>query len=129
MQCLEIMIERLVKVYQGLAKEYQTGHSLREQLLGLYRGIKECSFALYRPSSTFKGVCANLRSAISTAMRVKKASNQFILSDVKPRAEVLYAERGYKYRKKDNFRRGLGNQSVRLNNFRLNSSFRRNLNR
>jgi hypothetical protein len=71
LECLEITFDKLRTAQRGLSAEYQTEHNLRDQVLNACRGVEECSLALLKPSSTFEGLCADLRSAIGTFVRNK----------------------------------------------------------
>ena len=71
------MVDKLQKIQRGLAKEYQYEHNLRDQVISAYRGVEECNLALYKPASTFEGVCAELRSAIGTAIRSRDPTSAF----------------------------------------------------
>lgn len=65
---LQLTIDTLHKIYRGLPEEYQ-GHAviLRDQLINACRGVKVCAPALFKPAPTFKGVCLDLRNAVSNA--------------------------------------------------------------
>ena len=67
LECLQILFNRLQKIQQGLTEFCQTDLSLKDQVINACQGVPECSFALYQPADTYKGVCAQLQSAISTA--------------------------------------------------------------
>ena len=71
------MIDKLQKVQQGLTKEYHHEHNLRDQVINACRGVEECNLALYKPANTFEGVCAELRSAIGTAVRSRESTSAF----------------------------------------------------
>jgi hypothetical protein len=72
LECLEITFDTLRTAQRGLSREYQTEHNLRDQVLNACRGVKECSLALFKPATTFEGLCADLRSAVGTAVREKQ---------------------------------------------------------
>jgi hypothetical protein len=67
-----ITFDKLRITQRGLSVQYQYEHSLRDQVLNACRGVEECSLALYKPALTFEGLCADLRSAIGTAVRTKE---------------------------------------------------------
>lgn len=69
LDCLQLLLDQLQKIQRGLGDGYQSDHTLRDQAINACRGVKECSLALYKPASTYEGVCAELRSAIGTAVR------------------------------------------------------------
>jgi hypothetical protein len=77
LECFQIMVDKLQKIQRGLAKEYQYEHNLRDQVISACRGVEECNLALYKPASTFEGVCAELRSAIGTAIRSRDPTSAF----------------------------------------------------
>jgi hypothetical protein len=77
LECFELTVDKLQKVQRGLTKEYQYEHNLRDQVINACRGVEECNLALYKPSPTFEGICAELRSAIETAMRSHEAKSSF----------------------------------------------------
>jgi len=77
LECFQLTVDKLQKVQRGLTKEYQYEHNLRDQVINACRGVEECNLALYKPSPTFEGICAELRSAIGTAMRSREAKSTF----------------------------------------------------
>ena len=77
LECFQLTVDKLQKVQRGLTKEYQYEHNLRDQVINACRGVEECNLALYKPSPTFEGICAELRSAIGTAMRSHEAKSSF----------------------------------------------------
>ncbi|KAI1000128.1 hypothetical protein K3495_g8071 [Podosphaera aphanis] len=64
LECLQIVIDELQGIQQGLSPEYQRENNLRDQLLNARRGIKECNTALFNPARSFEGLCSQLRSSI-----------------------------------------------------------------
>jgi hypothetical protein len=79
-ECLQLLFNTLQKVQRGLAQSYQNNDSLRDQVISACRGIPEYSLALYQPASTFKGVCAQLRSAVRTAVKTQESQSQQFLT-------------------------------------------------
>ncbi len=77
LDCFQIMVDKLQKIQRGLSKEYQYEHNLRDQIISACRGVEECNLALYKPANTFEGVCAELRSAIGTAVRSRDPTSAF----------------------------------------------------
>jgi hypothetical protein len=71
-KCLQLLIAKLQKIQQGLSQAYQADHNLRDALINIYRGVKECRLVLFNPAPTFKGVCDQLRSAIGTVARERE---------------------------------------------------------
>jgi hypothetical protein len=67
-----MLFDQLQKIQRGLSAEYQREYSLRDQVISACRGVEEYSFALYKPANTFEGVCAELRSAVGTAVRARE---------------------------------------------------------
>ena len=75
LECLEIMIDELCHVQQLLYSDDE--NALREQVIGACQGIEECNLALFNPSSTFEGVCHQLRSSIVTWEKSKNQTSTF----------------------------------------------------
>jgi hypothetical protein len=71
-ECLEILFDTLRTTQRGLSIEYQNEYNLRDQVINACSGVPECRSALFRPASTFEGVCAELRSAIGQVVREKE---------------------------------------------------------
>src|SRR5260370_35625158 len=71
------MVDKLQKIQRGLSKEYKYEHNLRDKIISACRGVEECNLALYKPASTFEGDCAELRSAIGTAIRSRDPTSAF----------------------------------------------------
>jgi hypothetical protein len=69
-ECFELLLKELQKAQKGLAEGYQTEDNLRDRLINACREVQECSFACFKPASTFEGLCAELRASIATASRV-----------------------------------------------------------
>jgi hypothetical protein len=100
LECLQIMIDKLEKIQRGLSEQYQTEYNLRDQVINGCRGVPECSLALYKPAPTYEGVCADLRSAVGTAIRTQESS-QFNTEvdhnheDEHDQGETYYTDRSY----------------------------------
>ncbi|KAI0994350.1 hypothetical protein K3495_g13832 [Podosphaera aphanis] len=60
LECLQIVIDELQRIQQGLSPDYQRENNLRDQLLNACRGIKECNMALFNPARSFEGLCSRL---------------------------------------------------------------------
>ncbi|RDW58865.1 hypothetical protein BP6252_13341 [Coleophoma cylindrospora] len=75
LECLNILFDKLCTAQLAMPQHYQNENSLRDQILNACRGIKECSFACYKPAPTFQGLCADLRSAVSQAAQVKQRAS------------------------------------------------------
>jgi hypothetical protein len=73
LKCLELMLNKLRTAQRGLATKYQNENSLRDQVLNVCLGVKECNLALFKLALTFEGLCADLRSVISQTIRTKEA--------------------------------------------------------
>jgi hypothetical protein len=73
LDCLQLLLDKLQKIKNGLPETYGTDTSLRDQLVLACRGISECNLALYQPAATYEGVCSQLRSAIGTAVRSEQS--------------------------------------------------------
>jgi hypothetical protein len=74
LECLELMLDNLRAAQRGLSVQYQTEHTLRDQVLNACRGVPECNLALFKPAPTFEGLCADLRAAIATATRTRETA-------------------------------------------------------
>ncbi|RKF77456.1 integrase and RNaseH domain-containing protein [Golovinomyces cichoracearum] len=74
LKCLKMTIETLQKLQQGLPIESRGENVLRDQLINACRGVEECNLSLYKPAIKFKGVCAELRSAVGTFIRSQDSS-------------------------------------------------------
>ncbi|KAI0991738.1 hypothetical protein K3495_g16449, partial [Podosphaera aphanis] len=77
LECLQLTIDRLQHIQQGLSEKYQFEHTLRDQVINACQGIKACNLALYKPANTFEGVCSELRSSIATYERSKSQHSSF----------------------------------------------------
>lgn len=73
LECLELLLDKLRTAQRGLTEQYQNENSLRDQVINACRGVRECNLALFKPAPTFEGLCADLRSAIGTAVRNQEA--------------------------------------------------------
>ena len=77
LECFQAMIDKLQVVQRGLPREYQHDHILRDQVVNACRGVDECNLSLYKPAPTFEGLCADMRSAIGTAVRSQQARSAY----------------------------------------------------
>ena len=98
--CLQLTIDNLQKVFKGLPMEYHGANSetiLRDQLINACRGVDECTVALFRPAKTFKGVCADLKNAVSSHEVNKLAKSAFFTREREPDKglEHMYVDRTY----------------------------------
>ncbi|HEY2455482.1 MAG TPA: hypothetical protein VGI71_23255 [Scandinavium sp.] len=75
LEVLQILFDKLQDIQRGLSVVYQQEVSLRDQILNACRGVEECSMALFKPATTYEGVCSDLRSAIGAATRNREARN------------------------------------------------------
>ena len=116
-----MVFNKLQKIQRGLSTDYQTENSLRDQVINACRGVPECSLALYKPSDSFEGVCAELRSAVGTAVRAHKEQQFSTYSEQNKdnEPEQLWTDRQYigqgrsyrgqsRSRYRGNFHGGLG---------------------
>jgi hypothetical protein len=80
LEVLQILFDKLQNIQRGLSVVYQQEVSLRDQIINACRGVEECSMALFKPATTYEGVCSDLRSAIGTANRNREArsAHQFL---------------------------------------------------
>jgi polyhydroxyalkanoate synthesis regulator phasin len=72
LECFELLCDKIRTLQKGLSYEYQQENNLRDQVLNACKGIPECRFALFKPATTFEGVCAELRASIATAINERK---------------------------------------------------------
>jgi hypothetical protein len=72
LDCLQKLFDRLQTIQRGLSESYQEDYSLRDQVISACRGVEECNLALFNPTNTYEGVCAQLRSAVGTALRSRE---------------------------------------------------------
>ncbi|KAI0993665.1 hypothetical protein K3495_g14518 [Podosphaera aphanis] len=69
LQCLDLVIEKLQKIYEALRCNYgHKSHSLAGQLYAACQGVSACSQALIRPHDGFEDACAELRSTVKIHM-------------------------------------------------------------
>ncbi len=73
LECLNKLLDKLRTIQRGLDTSYHSDTSLRDQAINACRGIPECNLALFAPAKNYEGVCAQLRSAIGTAVRSQEA--------------------------------------------------------
>lgn len=97
-QCLEIVIERLQRTYQGLVQNFGSGEgSLAGQLISACQGVEACSSVLIRPASTFEAVASDLRSAVGIWTRCqqnRQLDNHSHLSQQRD-SDAFYTDRRY----------------------------------
>lgn len=93
LECLEKLFDKLQTIQRGLDISYQSDLTLRDQVINACRGIPECNLALFNPSASYEGVCAQLRSAIATAVRSQDSLQHF--SQDEPN-EAYWTDRTYK---------------------------------
>ncbi len=75
-QCLEIVITKLQRVYQGLIQNLGANEgNLAGQLVSACQGVPACMQVLVRPATTFKGVASELRNAVGVWMRCNHATS------------------------------------------------------
>ncbi|PVH90772.1 hypothetical protein DM02DRAFT_547142, partial [Periconia macrospinosa] len=72
LDCLQRLFDQLQTIQRGLSESYQEDFSLRDQIISACRGVEECNLALFNPANTYEGVCAQLRSSVSTALRSRE---------------------------------------------------------
>ena len=100
-ECLEIVIERLQRTYQGLVQNFGASEgSLAGQLVSACQGVPACVQVLIRPATTFEGVAADLRSAVGLWMRCNSndRSHQFTSQNHEPEHhdnDSFYTDRRY----------------------------------
>ena len=84
LECLQLLFDKLQKIQRGLTETYQNENSLRDQVISACRGVPKCNLALYKPADTFEGVCAELRSAVGTAMRTQESQQFYTENPTQP---------------------------------------------
>ncbi|CAD6498796.1 BgTH12-04456 [Blumeria graminis f. sp. triticale] len=92
LQCLDLVIEKLQKIYEALRCNYShKSHSLAGQLYAACQGVSACAQALIRPHDGFENACAELQSTVKIHM------------DCAPRnTEQFHQEAEYDNDKEDN---------------------------
>ncbi len=75
-ECLQLLFDKLQMIQLALPDQ-QGGTALRNQVISACRGVPECTLALFQPGKTYEAVCAQLRSAVGTAMRNREDQRQF----------------------------------------------------
>jgi hypothetical protein len=101
LECLEIVLDLLIKIQPGLADYYRTEQSIRDQLVNACRGIAECNYALYKPATNYESLCAELRSAVALAMRERQEqqARQYLTEpELEYEAEQHWTDRTYSQR-------------------------------
>ncbi|CAD6498650.1 BgTH12-04311 [Blumeria graminis f. sp. triticale] len=69
LQCLDVVIEKLQKIYEALRCNYShKSHSLAGKLYAVCQGESACAQALIRPHDRFEDACAELRSTVKVHM-------------------------------------------------------------
>jgi len=126
LECLQLLFDKLQKVQRGLTESYQNDNSLRDQVISACRGISECSLALYQPANTFEGVCAQLRSAVGTAVRTQESQSQQFHTETPTHHDDLIQYEQYDQNWTDRTYGGRGRGNYRGRDFRGNNNFRRN---
>ncbi|KAM7209971.1 hypothetical protein V8F06_014649, partial [Rhypophila decipiens] len=77
LECLDLMLDKLVKLQQSVTSLSKDQSVLRDQALLACREIPECSMALYNPAPTYEGVRNQLRNSISVALNTQQPHQQF----------------------------------------------------
>jgi hypothetical protein len=72
LDCLQMLFDKLQIVQRGLSEDYQRDNTLRDQVLSACRGVPECDLSMFKPASTFEGLCSDLRSAVGTRICEKE---------------------------------------------------------
>ena len=126
LECLQLLFDKLQKVQRGLTESYQNDNSLRDQVISACRGIPECSLALYQPANTFEGVCAQLRSAVGTAVRTQESQSQQFHTETPTHHDDLIQYEQYDQNWTDRTYGGRGRGNYRGRDFRGNNNFRGN---
>ena len=97
-QCLEIVIEKLQRTYQGLVQNFGASEgSLAGQLVSACQGVPACANVLIRPATTFEGVASELRSAIGVWMRCNGSNLRGYHSHLSQQGDdsAFYTDRRY----------------------------------
>ncbi|RKF54613.1 integrase and RNaseH domain-containing protein [Golovinomyces cichoracearum] len=66
---LEILIDKLQKVYRGLSADSRRHYELAEQPVNAVNGVAACSQIIIKPSSTFETIASELRSSVGSYLR------------------------------------------------------------
>jgi hypothetical protein len=115
-QCLEIVIEKLQRTYQGLVQNFGASEgSLAGQLVSACQGVPACATILIRPATTFEGVASELRSAVGIWMRCNPGhqSHQFQQGS---NSDAFYTDRRYNRNARQPDRRPPYNRDSRRDN-------------
>lgn len=91
-QCLDILINKAVRLHTHLPKEYDTENAVRFKLLNAVRDVEYCRLAYQKPAATIAGVIADLRASVSCASETLDAPKAF------------YTDRHFHRREDDNKR-------------------------
>jgi hypothetical protein len=98
-ECLKLLFQKLETIQTALP-DHQGDQALRDQVILACRGVPECSLALFQPGKTYTSICAQLRSAVATAMRTTPQSqfpqeeNEAMWTDRTYRGQGNYRGRG-----------------------------------
>ncbi|RKF59651.1 hypothetical protein OnM2_058048 [Erysiphe neolycopersici] len=101
-ECFEMVVDKLRKIQIGLQHRYQGDLTLRDVVIDAVRDVRECSFACYKPASTFEAFCAVVRASITAERRLKNVASTsatfktFPSTYIEPHDDQLYIDRQYK---------------------------------
>ena len=131
-EVLELLFTRLQKLAQCLGDGYYNKDNvMRNKLLNACGDVPECNLAIFKPASSFEGLCADLRSSISTAMRTQQARQYNAENDDQFWTDRVYVRRGKSIgrgRNPQKFSAGASQSRFQPPDQRLNSSFSRRSN-
>ncbi|TQS34536.1 hypothetical protein Golomagni_05076 [Golovinomyces magnicellulatus] len=65
---------------------------IRNNLINACRDVKECAFACFKPSSKLETLCADIRSAIGTSVRIKNNNRASTYNVVNEDEETFYTD-------------------------------------
>lgn len=70
-ECFDLTVKILTKAHRGLSKGDQKPLVLRGRLITACKGVEELEMALFRPSPTWNGLCAEIRNNINIKTKSK----------------------------------------------------------
>ncbi|KAI0997435.1 hypothetical protein K3495_g10751 [Podosphaera aphanis] len=124
-ECLELVIDKLQKVHQGLVHNYNDNHSLSGQSISAFQGVEACSIVLVRPASTFEGVTSDLRSTVGMWMRthtnLHRTFNSMALEENSDENNQYYVDRRYIGNAHPRGRGGYQSRSFPRGDFQVNN--------
>ena len=113
-QCLEILIDKLLKISNGLSQNHNDYVDLAARLAAACRGVPACNTALMIPTRSFEKLSSNLHSAIGIwTSSITETPRAFHADTDYDEPEQYYTDRRYErtntpYERGGGFKRGTG---------------------